>query len=814
MHFFLWLSFCSFFIVGPSWAQGQHSSAKNNSIAANADNGSTIVIHQHLTDPKAEEKNRTIDQLQGQVKQQQDLIDWLHLNPIQTLIKQNNEAIIESLPTKERQALLSGNPTPAISYLERMQHEAETAARLTSKRAAQLSFEIALLFINTDQDRAIEKTQEAIKLDSEQFEYHIVLLLLVYPDTENDEIEGHPSWKRAVDLLNSERSSPDLQLAAIFHLLEAQLYMQKGQFSRALRSIAIGKAKLGEKSNKEQHEVKIEGDAIFDTFQNLILLLANENDTKSFTDQLRKASQQIEEHLNNGCKSCLAAWHIFARFQLLDANIALDSGETQRAINLTNKAISIASQLSVHNNYKTQSKSTLQEAYLLRSKIELAQGKVETAISTAKHTLNSALADKGKRRREDLAFVLEIIEHAIKIERTTRNSPLEIEFYRETAKDEVSKASATIGNLGRAEANYILANILYYADDASGRLKALISAEELVSTAPSPTKTFDAFYLKKRIWYALLRSDATSQPARSQKIIDDWSRDLEALELAMNPKKALQIERSDIIFEQIRHNGIHVSCKSIEALIKEQRELLSAEWDKSSTRSSADVASRLDESFNLELACSNKQKALDVAEHRLAYAKVDYLNGNNLPEHHVFSAHTELMKQFILNDKPERLADHAEMLWMLSHNCKQDENLTARCLERQGSAYMQLGAFSDDDVLSNEYFMLARSRLEKSIQYGQKNAQTEYVNLTRETLISALTIEATRYPKKISHARAVELYQRALEVFSQLLPSRITKPMERWRSDLTNWIASRDQKPFSLEPWNYYGETILSSQSK
>lgn len=814
MHFPLLLLFCSFFILGPSWAQGQHSSAKDNSIAANADNGSTIIIHQHLTDPKAEERGKTINQLQGQVKQQQDLIDWLQLNPIQTLIKQNNKAIVESLPTEERQALLSGNPAPAASYLEKMQREAETAARLTSKRAAQLAFEIALLFINTDQDRALEKIQEAIKLDSEQFEYHIVLLLLVYSDTEADEIERHPSWTRAVNFLKSEQSSPDPQLAAIFHLLEVQLQMQKGQFSRALRSIANGKAKLGRKSNTEQTGIAIESDAIFDIFQNLISLLAGENDTKSFTEQLRKTSQQVEERLNSNCKNCLAAWHIFARLQLLDATISLDSGETQQAANLTAKVISIASQLSAHKDHKIQSKATLQKAYLLRSRIELAQGKFEAAINTAKQTLNNALADRGKRKREDLAFVLETIEHAMRIERNTRNSPLEIEFYRETAKDEVSKASAAIGSLRRAEANYILANILYYADDASGRLQALISAEELVSTAPSPTRTFEAFYLKKKIRYALLRSDATSQPARSQKIIDDWKRDLDALELAMNPKRSLQIERSDIIFEQIRHNGIHISCKSTEALFKKQREILSTEWDKSSTKSAADVASRFDESFKFELACSNKQKALDVAEQRLAYARVDYLNGNNLPEHHVFSAHTELMKQFILNDESERLADHAETLWMLSHNCKQDENLAARCLERQGSAYMQLGVFSDNEILSNEYFSLARARLEKSIQHGQKNSQTEYVNSTRETLISALTIEAARHPNKISHARAVELYQTALAVFSQLPSSRITKPMERWKRDLTNWIASRDQKPFSIEPWNYYGETILSSQRK
>lgn len=123
---------------------------------------------------------------------------------------------------------------------------------------------------------------------------------------------------------------------------------------------------------------------------------------------------------------------------------------------------------------------------------------------------------------------------------------------------------------------------------------------------------------------------------------------------------------------------------------------------------------------------------------------------------------------------------------------------------------MQLASFSDDLKLKSEYFSLAYTRLESAIQLGKEAGQLEFVDSARMTLITALTIGALQYPEKINHGQAINLYKKALDILTEITPRKITKPMENWERDLRKWIKSEDKKPFSIEPWNYYGQIAHS----
>jgi hypothetical protein len=799
-----------------AYSQDQKSSATDNSIAVNANNNSKVNINLYYTDPKSKNKEKEIDTLKEELQQKQTKIEWLELNPIKTILKASAQQAIESLPEAEKRAHSAGNSAPAIAWLEERQVEAEHASKLASKSAASYAFEAASLSFDSNRQKAIKKLEEAVQLDPDNFSYNVLLISQIFAQL--DDPSQHSSWKKCSQLISAENSKIDKSLIAFFYLIQAYHRFDQGKFSAALASITQGSSIVSQEISTRPTQSLVEVNILLDTFRTLILAISREVKFNEADYSLQIVTDKLEARLKNECQNCRAVWHQVAGLKLGMAKNALDSRNLELASNLLDNIAKIAISLDNQTNSSNRVNNLLNQAQLARSRLEFLHGNIPTARVLARNTINNALAGQGDRSIEDLIFALEAIEHAIMIERTEEVNMLEIDAYKNIAVQEVLKQNNTSQVLILADAKYILASIFYYADDASDRLEALKSAEQLIKKNVAGRETIRQFYLQKKIRYALLRTipSDTSNAEYSQQLVNSWREDFLFLKRAEVPTSSNRIEEADILFEQARHNGTYISCRSARTSLENAREIFMKEWDRNSIKSAPEIASRIDETFEFELACTkDKSKRLEVAKNRFAFAQIDYLNGNNHPYHHVFSANSELIKQIIINNKSPLLNHYADTFLRLTQRCSEYASYEAACADRQGQAYLQLAVFTvEDQSLSKKYYSMSHQRFEKAIDIAEKMKQLNAADSARINLISALTIEASQYPKKIDYQQATTNYQRALTVYFKLMPKSVTKPMTDWQLDLASWIKSRSIEPFSIEPWNYYGQLNLTPEQK
>lgn len=776
-----------FLFCNSSFSQVQKNSASSNSNAINVNKSNINTTYNYNYNYNLKEK------------------DVLNENLSNGLYDVSIERVINNTPIDEKNEILKGNFIPAIKLAENKKDELKKSLENKKRNIADYSFQIAILYYSTDKNKAINNIEEAVSNSPENFLYNLVLIYFLL--NQGIDINNHPSYKKCLQLIEQNQNLDKYEISW-FYVLDAAKYFHNLQFTLALEKIALSESFIYEELNVDKSERAIELNIRLLLVKEVVILIKqgkNFDDLNSFFDNQLK---NINLALSTNCKKCGALLYTYLELKLLKAEYSLENKNYDEL----SKNISSINLLILNNNTILKN---LPEFEVIELKLEILTLKYNhytikdnnNSQTLIKDFINKALSKK-EINPQKILILIEALDWLIDLDNLDNKYINEINVFKNIIFSKIITLNYSYQEFSIANIYLKFALVQNKLNDKTGAIASLKSAKNLLTSKNIISKNLGNYKILHTInFYLYLFNTNTDQSfVQLDSILKSWQNDYDLMFDQKIDYSTNANFKAEIMLNQASYNATYVSCESSRLPLDQSIEIYVNLWRNNAFKNLYYI-NQINKLFDIQNKCSPKKQDLNnILFKKYYYSRVDYLNGNNQPDHIVFQNYDDLHFEILNKFDSEQFVFHERDLSFLAQNCSTEDKFKSQCNFLKGNGHFKIAM---DDLRTNN---VSASRLNLSLASEYYNIalinseinDNFLVNRIKFSKIWGLMAESYMYPKYISRNELVDIYINIIKIYNQLNSNLKTQNMENWIKDATMWIDSDNNEPFSKEQYSFF----------